>query len=150
LRERDAATRARGRTTALWLLSIAVPYAAWLLPTTPIYGGTKHWMTAYPFLALLAGLGVQRAIAALAAAWPRIAPHRDAVSVAFVSLVVAPSAIEAAHAHPWTLSSYSPFVGGAPGGASLGLNRGFWGYTTAALIPYLDAHAGKRARVFPH
>jgi hypothetical protein len=144
IRDRDA------RTTLLWLLSIAVPYAAWLLPTTPIYGGTKHWMTAYPFLALFAGLGVQRAIEALRAAWPRMAQRRDEVAVAFATLVVAPSAIEAAHAHPWTLSSYSPFVGGAAGGASLGLNRGFWGYTTAALVPYLDEHAGKRARVFPH
>ena len=27
------------------------------LPSIPIFGGTKHWLTAYPFLALLAAMG---------------------------------------------------------------------------------------------
>ncbi len=44
-------------TELLWLLSIGAIYAAWLSPKTPIFGGTKHWMTAYPFLALFAGVG---------------------------------------------------------------------------------------------
>src|SRR4029450_2134600 len=44
-------------TGLLWFLSMGAIYAAWLSPKTPIFGGTKHWMTAYPFLALFAGVG---------------------------------------------------------------------------------------------
>ena len=36
---------------------LVLSYAPWLLDTTPIFGGTKHWLNAYPFLALFAGLG---------------------------------------------------------------------------------------------
>src|SRR5262249_23063075 len=42
-------------TELLWLLAVAISYAPWLSPKTPIFGGTKHWLTAYPFVALLAG-----------------------------------------------------------------------------------------------
>jgi hypothetical protein len=54
------------------------------------------------------------------------------------------------HSHPWGLSFYTPLVGGAPGAASLGLNRTFWGYTTGALTGELDARADGGATVYVH
>jgi hypothetical protein len=47
--------------------------------------------------------------------------------------------VQTARSHPWGLSSYTPLVGGASGAATLGLNRTFWGYTTGAIAPYLNA-----------
>src|SRR5262249_40764345 len=41
----------------LLFLALAVPLSVFLLPRTPIFGGTKHWMTAYPVLAIFAGRG---------------------------------------------------------------------------------------------
>jgi hypothetical protein len=41
-------------------------------------------------------------------------------------------------------------VGGAAGGATLGLNRGFWGYSTGAVTGYLNATAKRNARVYLH
>jgi hypothetical protein len=41
-------------------------------------------------------------------------------------------------------------VGGASGAATLGLNRSFWGYTTGAVVDYLNEAAPKPARVFVH
>lgn len=42
----------------LWALGIASMFAPWVLSrSTPIFGGTKHWMPAYPFLCLFAGVG---------------------------------------------------------------------------------------------
>jgi len=54
------------------------------------------------------------------------------------------------HSEPWGLSFYTPLVGGAPGGASLGLNRTFWGYTTGAEQGYINAHAPPRGSVYVH
>src|SRR5262249_37259159 len=45
------------RTDLFWAICLVVPYAPWLSANTPIFGGTKHWMTAYPFLSLFAATG---------------------------------------------------------------------------------------------
>ncbi|WP_437932169.1 glycosyltransferase family 39 protein [Sorangium sp. So ce291] len=166
-----------GGTALLWFLAIAAVYGAWLSPSTPIFGGTKHWMTAYPFVALFAGAafsaGVRRArLALLALARPRrgagaradvAAPAGGARGSALAraargplvpallgAAVVAAPVAETLHAHPWALSSYTPLVGGAPGAATLGLNRTFWGYTTGAVVAYLNEHVPPRGTVYIH
>lgn len=130
----------------LLLLSLAVPLAVFLLPRTPIFGGTKHWITAYPALAIFAGRGfdlVANAIEGLLR--DRIAPHLDEVKrrwvIAFVAGItfVAPFAVTR-HSHPFGLSSYVPFFGGTAGGADLGLNRQFWGFTTQSLNDWFSAN----------
>lgn len=147
-------------TDALWLMGLCVNYVAWLSPNTPIFGGTKHWMTAYPFLALFAGAGfeaVARAIRREFEALRRRAPRIDKlgvmpwvpIAVAGVCVTAAPI-VETAHSNLWGLSSYSPLVGGAAGGATLGLNRGFWGYTTGAVASWLNRRAPRWASVYLH
>ncbi len=64
------------------------------------------------------------------------------------SVLLGPLAITA-HAHPFGLSAYVPLVGGTAGGADLGLNRGFWGYTSQdAAREYLNDQAPRGASVF--
>ncbi|WP_437321469.1 ArnT family glycosyltransferase [Sorangium sp. So ce385] len=161
-----------GGTALLWFLAIAAVYGAWLSPSTPIFGGTKHWMTAYPFVALFAGaafsaavrrarvglralLVARRGSGATAGAFaPRAALAAAArgplVPALLGAAVVAAPIAETLHAHPWALSAYTPLVGGAPGAASLGLNRTFWGYTTGAVVDYLNEHVPPRGTVYIH
>jgi len=54
------------------------------------------------------------------------------------------------HSHPWGLTFYTPLAGGAPGAASLGLNRTFWGYATGALTDELNELAPPDAAVYVH
>ncbi|MBW2457770.1 MAG: glycosyltransferase family 39 protein [Deltaproteobacteria bacterium] len=141
-------------TTLLWLLALGVQYGAWLSDTTPIFGGTKHWMTAYPFLTLFAGVGVHCAVKAARQRWQQ-GPLRPllrgpALEPAVVAAVLLAPLVQAQHVHPWGLSNYNALVGGAAGGATLGLNRSFWGYTTGSVTPYLDEAAPRRARVYVH
>jgi Dolichyl-phosphate-mannose-protein mannosyltransferase len=146
-----------GGTVLLWFLSIAVLYGAWLSTRTPIFGGTKHWMTAYPFVALFAGaafsVAVRRARVALRAAKGvalRALGRGPLPALLLGATVVAAPIAETAHAHPFALSSYTPLVGGAPGAATLGLNRGFWGYTTGSVAGYLNEHVPPRGAVYLH
>lgn len=143
---RDAlrANEERWRETAvLWAICVFVNYGAWLSPQTPIFGGTKHWLTAYPFLCLFAGRGFEACADALerwlhddaAAAGPAF--RRRALDAGLLALALAPSIVGSLRAHPWGLSAYGPLVGGAPGAADLGLNRGFWGYQTGAVVDVL-------------
>jgi hypothetical protein len=141
----------RAETDLLFFLAAAVMLCLWLRTKTPIFGGTKHWFPAYPFLAVFAGRGFSLTLAAMQRAWPDLSARArtwSEIGLASV-LCIGPLAITA-HSHPFGLSSYVPLVGGTAGGADLGLNRQFWGFTTQSVEPYLAANAPRRASVFIH
>jgi hypothetical protein len=151
----------RVETDLLFVLAFGVAVGPWLLPKTPIFGGTKHWLTAYPFLCLFAGHGFDRiataatrtlATSGLMEKLARVVSGERRAELAVQSLLVAsvvaaPLAVTA-HSHPFGLSSYVPLVGGTAGGADLGLNRQFWGFTTESLATYFAANAPRGATVF--
>lgn len=139
-------------TFTLWLLAIGVSYGAWTSSSTPIFGGTKHWMTAYPLIALFAAEGVARAAASLREELELRGLDRLKLAVAPVVAFTALTSpmFQALSAHPWGLSAYTPLVGGARGAATLGLNRSFWGYTTGSLVDYLNREVPRDGAVYPH
>jgi dolichyl-phosphate-mannose-protein mannosyltransferase len=142
----------RAEADLLLALALVVPMAPFFLSKTPIFGATKHWLPAYPFLALFAGRGFDLANAALLRAVPDLVGRGRLLAQAglFASVVLAPLAITA-HSTPFGLSTYVPLVGGTAGGADLGLNRQFWGYTSQdAATEYLNARAPRNATVFIH
>lgn len=132
--------------TVLWLGSLFAPLAMITLPSTPIFGGTKHWFPAYPFMALFAGVGFVLICDAIQTHVPplrlldrwvgRARAHHVLCGAAFV-LLLAPAAAETVHSHPFGLSHYTYLAGGVPGAADYGMNRQFWGYTTGSLTDYL-------------
>jgi 4-amino-4-deoxy-L-arabinose transferase-like glycosyltransferase len=135
----------------LWALSVLLSYAPWWSANTPIFGGTKHWITAYPFVALFAGWGIAAIARNVEQAWADrrwIAQglHRWALGA---SAVAAP-ALMTAESHPYGLSAYTPLVGGAVGAATLGLNRTFWGFNTGSLAPAINAEVEPRGRLYLH
>jgi hypothetical protein len=137
-------------TRALWLLCIGTSYAPWLSSNTPIFGGTKHWIPAYPFMCLFAGVGFDWALRSIRELVPsRLRTFKLPDAAVALSVLTGPL-VMTLHAHPWGLSAYMPIVGGTPGGASLGLNRSFWGYTTGAVQDFIDEHAPKNAQVYIH
>lgn len=159
LARREIDDRGPDAATDLLLgLAFAAPLAVFFLPSTPIFGGTKHWMPAYPLLALFAGRGFDLARAALARVlesrakltpttrerWARAAPWALGLAA-----IAGPLAITK-HSHPFGLSAYVPLVGGTAGGADLGLNRQFWGFTTESLGPWLEKNAPRNASIFIH
>jgi hypothetical protein len=150
--DRAPEASSRGETDLLIALALAVAVGPFFLPKTPIFGGTKHWLPAYPFVALLGGRGfdlVRSAMRRAVAEIPKAMPWAcDAALVA--SVLLAPLAVTW-HSNPFGLSSYTPLVGGTAGGADLGLNRQFWGFTSQnAAEEYLNEHAPHSASVFIH
>jgi hypothetical protein len=133
------------QTDLLLFLALAVPLAVFLLPRTPIFGGTKHWITAYPALAIFAGRGFDMVMTKIEVLLEKrtkldAVKRTYAVAIAGALTFVAPFAITR-HSHPFGLSSYVPFFGGTKGGADLGLNRQFWGFTTQSLNAYFAKNA---------
>lgn len=146
---------ARRSLDALWAVCLLVSYAPWLSSDTPIFGGTKHWLTAYPFLCLFAGHGFALALDGIVAAlrsrpWIERAGGAHAIAAALAVACLAGPLVMTANSHPFGLSFYTPLVGGAPGAASLGLNRTFWGYTTGSLGAELNQRGAPGDQVYVH
>jgi 4-amino-4-deoxy-L-arabinose transferase-like glycosyltransferase len=141
------------QTDLLFFLAMGAAVVVFLRPTTPIFGGTKHWLPAYPFLALFAGRGFVLVAEAMNRAWPALVADAklqlQAWSALLLVIALGPLLITS-HSHPFGLSSYVPLVGGTAGGADLGLNRQFWGFTTESLAPWFAAHAPKGSTVYIH
>jgi 4-amino-4-deoxy-L-arabinose transferase-like glycosyltransferase len=148
--ERFGPSTRAGRDRALvafCFLAVGASFGPFFLPNTPVFGGYKHWLQAYPFAAMLAGRGVAIGVAALAHRAQGAA--RGAVTaLSIVAIVAGPLAITQ-HAHPFGIAPYVPVVGGMRGGARLGLNRQFWGYTTQNVASVL-ATMPPGSRVFVH
>jgi len=139
----------RGRDTSvslptewLLLLNAIVPIALIAWPTVPHFGGVKHWMPAMPFLALLGAR-------ALVTAGRLLSPARPAVVTSLLAaLALAPAAWQVARTHPFGTAAWNEIAGGAPGAASMGMQRQFWGDDLVAVLPELNAHAVPGARVW--
>jgi hypothetical protein len=146
--EDPSGPRAARNWGLLWGLCIVASYFMWLFADTPIFGGTKHWLSAYPFIALFAGQGFTWLVALLRAG--RRGWRRAAAPYALGACALIGPLVMTVHSVPWGLAAYMPIVGGTPGAATLGLNRSFWGYTTGSVTHYLNAQVGRGERVFLH
>lgn len=135
---------------SFWLVGLGVSYAPWLSTDTPIFGGTKHWITAYPFLALFAARGFALLAGKITELHDRLRARPEVTRGVLGAVLVAGPLVMTLGAHPFGLSFYGPLLGGVPGAASLGMNRSFWGYTTGSLTSVLNERAKPNAGVYLH
>jgi hypothetical protein len=127
---------------ALLLLCAAAPLVAAAAGVAPAVAGVRPWLHAMPFLAVL---GTRALLAAARVAWPgRAAP----LAASLALLVVYPGIRAAAHAHPFGASAWNELAGGAPGAASLGMQRQDGGEAAAALLGAVNARARQGARIW--
>lgn len=132
-------------TGLLMAINVIFPMALIAMPETPIFGGVKHWMTAAPFLAIVAAGGVAWALHGWNEGW-----QKSLIAVALSVIVVAPAANATRHIHPFGTSYYNELVGGVRGAADLEMMRQFWGYASRQGLEWLDDHAPQNARVWTH
>jgi hypothetical protein len=127
------------------------PLAIVALPSTPVFGGVKHFMPAMPYIAVVAAIGAawlgRLAAAALAGARPRLS---RALPVALAVLVCVPAVTETRRSHPDGLSHYNLFAGGFAGGASLGMNRQFWAYCVLPMLGWINEQTPTNRDMYWH
>lgn len=127
------------RTDVLLMGMMLAPIVVISMPWTPIFGGTKHWFAAYPFLAIFAGVAFVWVLRAVEERLPdKVPAGRYLASVGTAAILLSSSAIETIHSHPFGLSHYTFAAGGVPGAADHGMNRQFWGFTTGSLTEWLE------------
>lgn len=148
------ATRARvaplRRLELLVWVNATVPLLIISHPQVPHFGGVKHWLAGMPFLAILAGVSVMRAARALAASHPNRRLRSAPLAVGLSALLLLPALWGTLHVFPYGTAAYSELAGGAPGAASLGMQRQYWSSHVTGVLPWINAHAPQGARVWLH
>ena len=150
----------QGRTAELrsWdrlmLLSALWPILLISLPGTPIFGGTKHWMPAFPFLLLIGARGVQAVWANLAVRHIDLLgePKPWATVAAWLAMAVllAPAAWATKLTYNHGAAYYNELVGGVAGAAQAGMQRQFWGGSTREGLEEVNRRAPANASVWFH
>ena len=149
LRPGQDVDRAHG---GFFLFQIIGPMCVLAVPASPIFGGVKHYMTAYPFIAILASVGLvwlaaRVALVARANGLPRLVPLAPA---GVVLLGCLPALAETQRSLPDGLSHYNWLAGGFAGGASVGMNRQFWGYSVLPMLDWMNANAPANSNTYWH
>ncbi len=137
---------ARGCATDLehlLALNAALCLGLFMIRSTPIFGGLKHWMPGLAILCVLSG-GV--VVEAARAAWPS-SPR--AAALALGALVLVPGAL-GMRLSTYGTAYYGELAGGLPGAATLGMQRQFWSSHVTAVLPTLNATTPRGARVNFH
>ena len=122
------------------------------VPSTPIFGGVKHFMPAMPFIAVAAAIGaaaLTRAVVAYLGGFQRPRLTR-LLPAALAALVCVPAVTETQRSQPDGLSHYNIIAGGFAGGASLGMNRQFWAYCVLPMLDWVNRSHGDNQRMYWH
>ncbi|MEE9207674.1 MAG: glycosyltransferase family 39 protein [Gemmatimonadota bacterium] len=123
-------------------LSIGLMYGALLLPSAPLHDGIRLFLPAFPFLAVVAGMGVARAASRLEHWLPDRWTSDFAAALAIVAFVSLPLARTVQY-HPSQLSYFNAFIGGVQGAHRSGLEvTGL----KEALTPEVLAELGQHIR----
>ena len=147
--------RARGhfkgdRVELLILLNAFIPFAIIAVPSTPIFGGVKHWMTAMPYIAIIAAVAFHWVLARLSERIPLLRHRPRLFALALGLLCLLPAYIGLYRSHPYGTSYYNIFAGGLNGSGKLGMHRQFWGYAARGGLKWLNENAEQGARVCFH
>jgi hypothetical protein len=115
----------RERPRAAWWIGLHLLFTLGLacLPGVPRYDGTRLFLPAFPFISIVAGVGLERLLR-------RIASFRRlgwAGAAAVLVLAAGSAVVGVQAATPCLLSAYSPLVGGLRGADRLGFETTFWG-----------------------
>jgi hypothetical protein len=121
------------------------------LPSSPNHDGVRLFLPQFPFLALLAGLGLARLWELLGSRL--VAPDRPwrpaAARATLCALLFVPPAAQLVEAHPFELAYYGELVGGARGAFARGFESTYWwDSVTPAFRASLDRDLPPNARVW--
>ncbi len=131
-------------TALLFALNIIVPVLVIARPSTPVFGGIKHWFPALPFLCIIGAWGIVRI-------GEMIADKQTKTAVAIAGVLgataVGTAAYETADSHPYGTAHYNALVGSVSGAADRDGMRQFWGYAARGALDWLNENAEEGARV---
>lgn len=131
-------------TSLLIAMNILIPFLIIARPSTPVFGGVKHWFPALPFMCMVAAYGIVRVAASFDGR------QRAAALALMAACALGVGARDTAHIHPYGTSYYSPIIGGITGAADRKATRQIWGYASRGALDWVNRNVPASARVHFH
>jgi 4-amino-4-deoxy-L-arabinose transferase-like glycosyltransferase len=133
-------------------VSLAFPVLLIAMPSTPIFGGVKHWFLSMPYLCLVAAAGLVEILrsgwlAAVRLGLPNRALFRGALAVVVCGLILAPGARDTFKYRDNGTAYYNQLIGGARGAADRQMQRQFWSYANRGALQWVNENARQGAVV---
>jgi len=138
----------RAPEASLLAIAALAPLCISALPGVPKYNGVRLFLSAFPFLAALAGLGFAQILAGVAWIAQRLRPAVNPASprrwaaAALGAVVLLPAAVGVITTHPYQLAYYNALAGGPLGATDRGFETIYWGGVLRDALPYLNSRQG--------
>jgi len=108
----------------LMVFMAAFPIILQSLPFSPRYDGIRLFLSAFPFLAVLIGLGYMNIIQHLKRRYAFA--HIPGVTLVIGFAIILPCLWQVIRTHPYELSYYNALIGGVQGAQKAGLETTYW------------------------
>jgi 4-amino-4-deoxy-L-arabinose transferase-like glycosyltransferase len=144
--------REKRRDSLGWLLILGAAVSLIVLATgrSQVFDNERLLMPVFPFLAALAGTGLDWALRSIRDLAQRTEGPglKQALPIALVVIAFAPQAIHAANLYPHLLSYYSEGIAGLRGARRLRLETTYWCESYHDALEYLNTQAPDEAVVW--
>jgi hypothetical protein len=124
-----------GRIHGWVLFNALFPLAVTAFPSTPKYDGVRLFLPAFPFICLIAGMGIWK-ITQLA---KRVQLEKGFYFL-FTFLFALTVYFSIVKIHPYQSSYYNELVGGIKGAQKMGLETECWGNAYIGALPWMNDH----------
>ncbi|MFH0792908.1 MAG: glycosyltransferase family 39 protein [bacterium] len=136
----------------LYFGCFALPLAIAALPSTPKYDGTRLFFPAFPFLAIMGGIGLdglRRILPAGRVLWRKVTLRNSTVTAVFSAVVIS-GLINLFSYHPFELSFFNSLIGGIEGAYNKGMETTYWCEAlTPQFLERLNKELPRGAKVKP-
>lgn len=127
----------------IFLINALFPMAFFMLPMVNRYDWVRLFLPAFPFVCLIAGLGMVHAVKLLQKR------RRLMGTIVIFCIWLLTVYFSVVRIHPWESAYYNEFVGGIPGAYKLGFETEFWGNSYVGILPWMNANKKEMMCVTP-
>ncbi len=113
----------------LILINALIPLLITALPSSPTYDGIRLFMPAFPFIAIMSGIGFGKIIEWLDKKSPLYFSLKNIslIPYVFILILFIIGLLEIYLIHPYELSYYNQLIGGVKGAYQKGMETTYWG-----------------------
>jgi len=134
----------------LILLNALVPLLINALPSSPTYDGIRLFMPAFPFIAIMSGIGLGIIIDWIDKKSPVYFKYKN-ISLTpyfFILIIFLIGIYEIYKIHPYELCYFNQFIGGVEGAHNKGMETTYWGEViNEDVTDYINKNIPKNANV---
>lgn len=125
------------------LINALYPMIFFSLPWIYRYDWIRLFLASYPFICMLAGVGIMWFVRRFSQSRRRFATF-CIIGIWLVTVYVSVIKI-----HPWESSYYNELVGGIRGASRLGFETEYWGNSYLGVLPWMNGHKNEMMCVWP-